>query len=129
MEVFVQHIIKERSLQKLPDLRALSEQSAKLFFCFGAYTALANGWKERQEVMEKKQVQLPPKPFWKCWGMGAVAGGFGSAVMWCVKEGMPNGSARWKMLGAATGKGALVVGTVISVQVSSCRWVMDEYVE
>lgn len=128
MEVFIQHIIKERSLQKLPDLRALAEQSAKLFFCFGSYTALANAWKERQEVKTKEQVQLPPTPFWKCWGMGAAAGGFGSAIMWMIKEGLPSGKS-WRMLGVATGKGALVVGTVISVQVTSCRWAMDEFVE
>lgn len=129
MEVFVQHIIKERSSQKLPDWRTLAEQSARLTLCFGAYTALANGWKERKQEKEQVHVELPAKPFWKCWGMGAAAGAFGSAVMWCVKEGVPDGSRRWKMLGAATGKGALVVGTVISVQVTSCRWVMDEYVD
>jgi len=128
MEVFIQHIIRERSLQKLPDLKALVEQSAKLFFCFGAYTALASAWQERQEDKTKRQAQLPPTPFWKCWGMGAAAGGFGSGIMWTVKKGAPTGKS-WRMLGAATGKGALIVGTVISVQVTSCRWVMDEYVE
>lgn len=133
MEVFIQHIIREKSLSKMPASAPLVEQSAKLFFCFGSYTFLASRWAEREKE------RLPPTPFWKCWMYDAAAGAFGSSVVWGVKEGFDGGQwyqdgkrgggiggARWlRTLGTTAGKGALVIGTVISVQVTSCRMLLD----
>jgi hypothetical protein len=128
---------------------ALVEQSAKLFLCFGSYTYLASLWAEREAKAREKrslmtgkreeEVELPPTPFWKCWGYGALAGGFGSGLIWTAKEGIDGGKwykdgkrgggiagGRWfKALGGSMGKGALIIGTVISVQVTSCRMLLD----
>lgn len=89
----------------VPTGRALAAQSSKLFFCFGSYTYLSTTLAE----------ELPPRPFWYCWLLGAAAGGFGSGVVARV-EGV-KGSRLWQQ---AVLKGALVVGTVIAVQVTSC---------
>jgi len=59
--------------------------------------------------------ELPPRPFWFCWLLGAAAGGFGSGVV-ARAEGV-RGRSLWRR---AVPKGALVVGTVIAVQVTSC---------
>jgi len=59
--------------------------------------------------------QLPPRPFWFCWLVGAAAGGFGSGVV-ARAEGV-RGRSIWPR---AVPKCALVVGTVIAMQVTSC---------
>ena len=92
--------------KKLPDVASLTNQSAKLFFCFGTYTLLST-------TLSPKQ--LPPKPFWYCWLLGATAGGLGSGII-ARTEGV-TGSALWK---GAIPKGALTTGTVIAVQVTTC---------
>jgi hypothetical protein len=92
------------SNRRLPPLNAALSQSGKLFFCFGTYTYLSTHLSR----------ELPPRPFWKCWLMGATAGSVGSAIIAAVE------GARGRSLMAATLRGSLVIGTVISVQVTTC---------
>ena len=92
--------------KELPTIVSMTSQSAKLFCCFGTYTFLSTTLSPQQ---------LPPKPFWYCWLMGAVAGGLGSGIV-ARAEGVI-GSALWR---AAVPKGALTIGTVIAVQVTTC---------
>lgn len=89
----------------VPTGRALAAQSTKLLFCFGTYTYLSTTLSE----------ELPPRPFWWCWLMGATAGGVGSGIV-ARAEGVTGGRL-WR---TAVPKGALVVGTIIAVQVTSC---------
>lgn len=91
---------------KLPTLGALASQSAKLFFCFGAYTFVSSTY--------SNDYGLPPRPFPVALGMGAMAGGVGSAILAAVE------GARGVVLGKSILKGALVIGTVISVHVTTC---------
>ncbi|GAB7348022.1 hypothetical protein MBLNU459_g6062t1 [Dothideomycetes sp. NU459] len=91
--------------RRRPSAWALGSQSLRLFCCFGTYTFLSTTLSE----------QLPPKPFPWCWCMGAVAGALGNTIAGAV-DGV-RGRALW--LGAAP-KGALTIGTVISVQATSC---------
>lgn len=98
------------SSRRLPHLNAAASQSGKLFLCFGSYTYLSTTLSPEQ---------LPPKPFWKCWLMGATAGFVGSAITAAVE-----GARRRALLMAAV-RGTLVVGTVIAVQVSSCKAVLS----
>lgn len=91
---------------KLPAIASLTNQSAKLFCCFGTYTFLSTTLSPEH---------LPPKPFWYCWLIGATAGGFGSGII-ARSEGV-TGSALWR---TAVPKGALTIGTVIAVQVTTC---------
>ncbi|CAF9941191.1 hypothetical protein IMSHALPRED_002462 [Imshaugia aleurites] len=88
--------------KKMPDVASLTKQSAKLFLCFGTYTFLSTTLSPEQ---------LPPKPFWYCWLMGATAGGFGGGIIARAKG--VTGSALWRV---AIPKGALTVGTVIAVR-------------
>lgn len=92
--------------KKLPDVASLTNQSARLFLCFGTYTFLSTTLCPEQ---------LPPKPFWYCWLLGTTAGGFGSGII-ARTEGI-TGPALWK---GAIPKGALTIGTVIAVQVTTC---------
>ena len=101
-EVLAQAVAQRRR----PSARSLANQTAKLFFCFGTYTYLSTTLSPEQQ---------PPKPFWKCWLMGAVAGGLGNGIVAGV-EGV-RGSALWR---SAIPKGAVIIGTVIAVQVTSC---------
>ena len=101
-EICTQSLFKN----KLPDMASLTNQSAKLFLCFGTYTFLSTTLSPQQ---------LSPKPFWYCWLAGATAGGLGSGIM-ARAEGV-TGSALWKV---AVPKGALTIGTVIAVQVTTC---------
>lgn len=100
-EVTYQALVFDR---RLPTLRALAPHSSRLFFCFGTYNFLAASLSN----------ETPPRPFWYCWLMGSTAGATGSAIIAAVS------GLRGKGFLAATGKGALVIGTVISVQVTSC---------
>ena len=92
------------SNHRLPRLNAALSQSGKLFFCFGTYTYLSTNLSR----------ELPPRPFWKCWLMGATAGFVGSTITAAVE------GARNRALLSAALRGTLVIGTVISVQVTSC---------
>lgn len=106
-EVFVQSLLVHRNV---PTFSALLNQSSKLFLCFGTYTF----------VSTRYSATSPPRPFWKCWVMGATAGAVGSAVMAGVE-----GLRGTRALMTAAGKGACLIGTVISVQVTSCHWVLE----
>lgn len=108
VEVCAESLISSRP--RLPSSWALANQSAKLFFCFGTYTFLSTTFSPEQ---------LPPKPFPLCWALGAIAGGTGSAIV-AALEGV-GGAALWKM---AVPKGALIIGTVISVHVTSCAAIL-----
>lgn len=92
-------------LGKRPSAWALGSQSLRLFWCFGTYTFLSTTLSEK----------LPPKPFLYCWAMGATAGALGNGIV-AALEGA-RGRALW--LGAVP-KGAVTIGTVISVQATSC---------
>lgn len=84
--------------RRVPTLRELGTQAGRLFLCFGTYTGLAVGLRD-------ERVGLPPRPFWWCWCLGAVAGGFGSGVVAAL--GGERGRGLW---GGGMLKGALVVG-------------------
>ncbi len=100
-------ILAQAAVQRSrPSGRSLTNQTAKLFFCFGTYTYLSTTLSPGQQ---------PPKPFWKCWLMGAVAGGFGSGIV-AGAEGF-RGNALWR---STIPKGAVTIGMVIAVQVTSC---------
>ena len=105
-EVILHSLVSNR---RLPPLNAALSQSGKLFFCFGTYTYLSTTYSR----------ELPPRPFWKCWLMGATAGFVGSTITAAV-EGARNGA-----LLLAAARGSLVIGTVISVQVTSCAAGLD----
>jgi hypothetical protein len=92
------------STRRLPPLQPALSQSGKLFFCFGTYTYLSTTLSR----------ELPPRPFWRCWLMGATAGCVGSAITAAVE------GARGRSLMMASLRGTLVIGTVISVQVTTC---------
>jgi hypothetical protein len=100
-EVILHSLVSNRSL---PPVRAAASQSGKLFLCFGTYTYLSTTFSR----------ELPPRPFWKCWFMGATAGSVGSAIIAAVE------GARGRSLMMASLRGSLVIGTVISVQVTTC---------
>jgi hypothetical protein len=100
-EVILHSLVSNR---RLPPLNATLSQSGKLFMCFGTYTYLSTSLSR----------ELPPRPFWKCWLMGATAGFVGSTITAAI-EGTRN-----RALLLAGLRGTLVVGTVISVQVTSC---------
>jgi hypothetical protein len=100
-EVILHSLVSNR---RLPLVRAAASQSGKLFLCFGTYTYLSTTLSR----------ELPPRPFWKCWLMGATAGYVGSAIIAAVE------GARGRSLMMATLRGSLVIGTVISVQVTTC---------
>jgi len=100
-EVILHSLIANRCL---PPLQPALSQSGKLFLCFGTYTFLSTSLSR----------ELPPRPFWRCWLMGATAGCVGSAITAAV-EGV-----RGRQLAIATMRGTLVIGTVISVQVTTC---------
>jgi hypothetical protein len=100
-EVILHSLASNRSL---PPVRAAASQSGKLFLCFGTYTYLSTTFSR----------ELPPRPFWKCWFMGATAGSVGSAIIAAVE------GARGRSLMMASLRGSLVIGTVISVQVTTC---------
>ena len=65
--------------------------------------------------------EFPPRPFPFCWGLGAVAGAVGTGVGTLVES---RGRVGARQLLRATGAGAAVVGTVISVQVTCCAELM-----
>ena len=100
-EICAQSLMQRR----LPLAKELTSQSSKLFFCFSTYTYLSTTFSD----------DLPPRPFWYCWTMGAAAGGLGTAIIARV-EGF-KGIQLWKN---AVPKGMLTIGTVIAVQVTSC---------
>ena len=100
-EVILHSVVSGR---RLPPLNAALSQSGKLFMCFGTYTYLSTTLSR----------EPPPRPFWKCWLMGATAGFVGSTVTAVIQ-----GARNKALLGAAL-RGTLVIGTVISVQVTSC---------
>jgi hypothetical protein len=101
-EVLLHSLVQAR---KLPAVTALGAQTLRLFLCFGTFTFLSTTFSDT----------LPPKPFWKCWLMGATAGATGSAVV-AALEGA-RGKALW---GHAIPRGAATIGTVIAVHVTSC---------
>jgi len=92
------------SNHRLPSWEAAASQSGKLFMCFGTYTYLSTNLSR----------ELPPRPFWKCWLMGATAGFVGSTITAAIE------GARSRALLSAALRGTFVIGTVISVQVTSC---------
>jgi hypothetical protein len=106
-EVLLHSLIQSR---KLPSAMALGSQTLRLFLCFGTYTFLSTSLSDT----------LPPKPFWKCWFMGATAGATGSTIV-AALEGA-RGRALW---GNALPRGAATIGTVIAVHVTSCASLLD----
>lgn len=91
--------------------RAALEQSSLLFLCFGSYTYLST------RLSPDRQ---PPTPLAYCFALGAAAGAFGVATLTAVKT----RSARMAI--RAIPIGALRVGTVISVQVTSAAWGLEK---
>ncbi|KER00120.1 hypothetical protein AUEXF2481DRAFT_118127 [Aureobasidium subglaciale EXF-2481] len=106
-EVLLHSLVQSR---KLPSATALGAQTLRLFLCFGTFTYLSTSFSDT----------LPPKPFWKCWLMGATAGATGSAIV-AALEGT-SGTALW---GRAIPRGAATIGTVIAVHVTSCAKLIE----
>jgi hypothetical protein len=106
-EVLLHSLLQSR---KLPAATVLGAQTLRLFLCFGTFTFLSTNFSDT----------LPPKPFWKCWLMGATAGATGSAVV-AALEGA-RGKALW---GHAIPRGAATIGTVIAVHVTSCAALLE----
>jgi hypothetical protein len=106
-EVLLHSLIQSR---KLPAAAVLGAQTLRLFLCFGTFTFLSTTFSDT----------LPPKPFWKCWLMGATAGATGSAVV-AALEGA-RGRALWAH---AIPRGATTIGTVIAVHVTSCAALLE----
>lgn len=102
-EVLFHSLVSQRTL---PHWKVAGAQTLKLFFCFGTYTFLSTGLSPER---------LPPKPFPLCWAMGVTAGAVGSGVV-AALEGV-GGRRLWA---AAVPRGAVTIGTVIAVQVTSC---------
>lgn len=92
--------------RRMPQSIALATQSLRLFFCFGTYGFLSTNLSE----------ELPPKPFWYCWTLGVIAGGVGSGIAAAALEGV-RGKALWT---SSIPRGAITIGTIISVHVTSC---------
>lgn len=94
--------------------------SGKLFLCFGSYTYLANTFSE----------SLPPKPFPYCLFLGAVAGAFGTTsispleMYTASKVRLSLGQVIRTAISRAP-RGAVGVGTVIAVQVTSSAWILE----
>ncbi|KAI5240865.1 hypothetical protein E4T42_08249 [Aureobasidium subglaciale] len=108
-EVLLHSLVQSR---KLPSATALGAQTLRLFLCFGTFTYLSTSFSDT----------LPPKPFWKCWLMGATAGATGSAIV-AALEGT-RGTALW---GRAIPRGAATIGTVIAVHVTSCAKLIEVF--
>ena len=110
---FAEICVQSAASRHMPDMKSLANQSGKLFCCFGTYTYLSTTLSPEQ---------LPPKPFWRCWCMGAVAGGVGSGIVAAI--GGLRGKELWTRV---MPKGAAGIGTVIAVQVTACdemiRWI------
>jgi hypothetical protein len=118
-EVFAHALVTRR---QLPALGAVGNQAGKLFLCFGTYTWLST----------KLSTEQPPKPFVWCWTLGAIAGGFGTGVTALV-EGMmrqtTNAPTQYADVLRQAGKGSVIVGTVIAVQVTSAAKVIKGWDE
>ncbi|MCJ1459543.1 hypothetical protein MMC28_009922 [Mycoblastus sanguinarius] len=97
--------------RRIPTMAGLANQTARLFSCFSIYTYLST---------TLSPDQLPPRPFWYCWLLGATAGGLGSGII-ARAEGI-RGKGLWIH---AIPKGLLTIGTVIAVQVTSCESVLQ----
>lgn len=101
------------------DLRITLLHSAKLFLCFGSYTYLASTFSDI----------LPPRPFPYCFLLGALAGGFGTTMITpaevysATRMPLKFGQVLKSALTRAP-RGAVGVGTVISVQVTSSAWML-----
>ncbi|KAF2235209.1 hypothetical protein EV356DRAFT_130923 [Viridothelium virens] len=103
--------------------RPASLQGLKLFMCFGMYNYLSH---------RGEQGELPPRSFWRCWGMAAVAGAAGGGIVGVLEQRINEQVAVQKpsdliKIGLRhAGKGAAIIGTVIAVQATSCatalRW-------
>lgn len=103
-------------------LRTTLLHSCKLFLCFGSYTYLANTYSER----------LPPTPFSYCLFLGGLAGAFGTFVLTpleMLSAAKVQLSPRKVLQTAMTRapRGAVGVGTVIAVQVTSSAWLLERY--
>lgn len=121
----VQNVLTAKVNAKSPKLSTAVTStllhSSKLFLCFGSYTYLANSFSE----------MLPPKPFAYCLFLGALAGSFGTTLitpfeLWFAKPAGTVLSLR-KTISTAlrrTPRGAVAVGTVIAVQVTSSDWLL-----
>jgi len=81
-----------------------ARHAAKLSLCFGTFGYLSTTYSEL----------TPLNSFWKCWAMGTCAGGVGTAVMGTIDRMLVKNPPL-----SAMPKGAMVIGTVISVQVTS----------
>lgn len=93
--------------------------SCKLFFCFGTYTYLANTYSD----------QLPPRPFPYCLLLGALAGAFGTTLVTPLEMYSAAGTRLkpiqvFKTALMRAPRGAVGVGTVIAVQVTSSAWLL-----
>ena len=97
MEVMVQSLIQ----QTRPSFAEAGTQAARLFFCFGTFTALSD-------------YVMSPRPFTRAWVEGATAGYVGSVIIGAAQ------GLRRRALWLNTGpKGAFLIGTTIAVQVRS----------
>ncbi|GAB7364904.1 hypothetical protein MBLNU230_g5695t1 [Neophaeotheca triangularis] len=108
---FLEECAHALASRRAPVPLTVVSQTLRLFLCFGTYTYLSTTLSPER---------LPPRPFWWCWGMGAVAGAVGNTVASGLVEGV-----RGRRLWLAAPKGAVLIGTVIAVQVTTCAAVLE----
>ncbi|ANB15257.1 hypothetical protein AWJ20_2883 [Sugiyamaella lignohabitans] len=102
-ELATYSLLYERQKPSLQLVKNLANYSSRMLIGFATFSYLAT----------RKGDPFPPKPFWYCWCLGATAGGVASSVMGAV-EGF-----RGRNLASHVFKSMFLIGTVISVQVTS----------
>lgn len=103
---FLEESLHALGCGKRPVARTVISQTLRLGVCFGIVTHLGT-----RLTPDSRQ----PRPFWWYWGLGAVAGAVGNGLASGVVDGV-----RGRGLVLAVPRGAVLMGTVVSVQVTSC---------
>ena len=99
--------------RRRPPLKAVATSTARTVFGFGTFTYLWVSGFASHEARETVNTE-PPQPYWRCWSYAAAAGTVASAIVSSAK------GLRGRALALAIARGTLMMGTVISVQVSFC---------
>lgn len=110
---FTENAVQVLRERRLPPAKAVAASTGRTFFGFGTFTYLWASEGVRHEARETVNTE-PPRPFWRCWVYAAVAGVVASTIV-SGAEGL-----RGKALLRAVPRGTLMMGTVISVQVTLC---------
>ena len=110
---FFENIIQVVGDRRLPAAKAVAASTSRTFFGFGTFTYLWASEFASHQPRETLNTE-PPRPFWRCWSYAGVAGAVASTIV-SGAEGF-----RGRALALAIPRGTLMMGTVISVQVTLC---------